>query len=809
MKKLITIILSVLLIASLFVSCDNATKAVQDELAEVALSTQASSRSLTVSNPLEDLSAVSWTYTARKVSENQFNYGEKTSETNIDLYPASGEKQKLTLSQGKWVFELFGRSTDGKNTLLYHGITGEVLILRSNGLNQITVEVSPYTSATGTLKLSNIVVNLNTPVTIDGSEKSTVAPNYLYVTGPENYSNTVNAFNGTKELTQLKAGQYTVTVKFVSSEDSITYAEETVIATVYSGRTTTVGGNLSEETGSGTIQGEYVDGNTSVVVGKVEEGKDLVLVSSVVPVDKTNNSEANTTVTFPAGAIDGSSAQLSVEVKGVDSNFIVTIPSEETESTTPIASIDLSVKVGDTKVSSFNGKSVKVETYILKNLDSTKVKVSYNGEFLTDSNYDPVTGKLTFTTNHFSKFDVLSNAVCYNENTNIGYNTFETAVNNSSADDTIIILKDIENVSGISIENKKINGRGHRIKASNNKSVFSNIEHCILEDIEFEMYVPATNCDFMLASNINSSEFKNVDIYGKGSVTGNVGAFCWKISGTNKFEGCDIYATMTGGGHSTNYNSAFFGIPQSGAYITMKDCTFAGSLKCGSAALFVANPCYGKNITLDICNVKNKGLIQTVNVDHNIFIQSPNQFSANVYDGSFSFYTIKLEGNTIPVDQAINNEHEELIGEGGYFVFGPEDSVLAITVDPDTKQFVITPSQNENVEYYEVAIGTYVSVPGGSNRNYIFERVEKNGTLKTDVKKFDFVDHAWVTNHPEAIVGTLGGHIIYSLGGDSYYLVEEEEFSTKGLVKAMEICAVSAFDVNGNLLASSSFNFNN
>ena len=132
-KKIATILLSVLLIASLFVSCDNATKAVQDELADVTLSTQAASRSLTVSNPLEDLSAVNWFYKATKVSERQFNYGEKRTETPIKLYPTEGQfKQTLTLSQGKWIFELFGKSTDGNNTLLYQGTTDEVQIGRAH-----------------------------------------------------------------------------------------------------------------------------------------------------------------------------------------------------------------------------------------------------------------------------------------------------------------------------------------------------------------------------------------------------------------------------------------------------------------------------------------------------------------------------------------------------------------------------------------------------------------------------------------------------------------------------------------------------
>ena len=107
MKKITTIILSVLLIALTFVSCDNATKAVQDELVEVTLSTQATGRSLTVSNPLEALSDVDWYYTAEKLTERQFNFGETSSQKYINLYGGSNEN-RLTLSKGKWKFQLFG-----------------------------------------------------------------------------------------------------------------------------------------------------------------------------------------------------------------------------------------------------------------------------------------------------------------------------------------------------------------------------------------------------------------------------------------------------------------------------------------------------------------------------------------------------------------------------------------------------------------------------------------------------------------------------------------------------------------------------
>ena len=279
MKKITTIILSVLLIALTFMSCDNATKAVQDELVEVTLSTQADGRSLTVENTLESLSSVSWYYKATKVSEPQFNFGQKTTETSIRLFPSEGQtKEILTLSQGKWVFELFGRSTDENGTLLYHGRSLETLILKENGLNQINVEVSPYTDAPGSILFSN--------VTLTRADNTSLSPNYVkvckvgvtgsvYETEKSTEDGKYHEDTSNKTVDSLAAGQYEVIVAWkeemtgdnpdttdVEPNDNVwdlVIASETIYVTVYGGRTTTISGFVSEETGSGII-------NTNLIV---------------------------------------------------------------------------------------------------------------------------------------------------------------------------------------------------------------------------------------------------------------------------------------------------------------------------------------------------------------------------------------------------------------------------------------------------------------------------------------------------------------------------------------------------------------
>ena len=497
MKKLTTILLSVLLIASLFVSCDNTTKAVQDELVEVTLSTQAESRSLTVSNPLEALSSVAWTYKATKVTERQFNYGEKTSETTIILYPgAEQSKEILTLSQGKWKFELFGRSKDENKTLLYYGIIDEVLILKSSGLNQITVEVSPYTDAKGSIWFNN--------VTLTKADNSSFSPNYVKVckvgsttSSYESAKNTstkkYNDSTDNKTVGKLSAGQYEVTVAWKetmtgdnpttpiveasTNEWDLVIASETIVVTVYGGRTTEISGNISEETGSGTINGNIEIKTEATQQKTVVADTPTTFTVNVAPANCLEvSSVENTTVSinFDDSVLYNSVAELSIDVKDFSESF--GNPNFEIAGAhSAVAGITLALDVIDqhdnrTTVSSFD--SVVIETYIVKGLSEVSVKYKQDGDDTRtdlklsyeivcgddissipeekDGYYNPSTGKLVFRTDHFSEYYVEANSVvAINYVSNTVYSTLQDAINDAKNDDIIILLDDIVSSSTV------------------------------------------------------------------------------------------------------------------------------------------------------------------------------------------------------------------------------------------------------------------------------------------------------------------------------------------------------------------------
>ena len=70
------------------------------------------------------------------------------------------------------------------------------------------------------------------------------------------------------------------------------------------------------------------------------------------------------------------------------------------------ATITLTATVDGNTVTSFNGKYVKVETYVSKGLNNVTVEYQGEGEAPRNVTYDPATGLLTFETNHFSEWIV-------------------------------------------------------------------------------------------------------------------------------------------------------------------------------------------------------------------------------------------------------------------------------------------------------------------------------------------------------------------------------------------------------------------
>ena len=117
-----------------------------------------------------------------------------------------------------------------------------------------------------------------------------------------------------------------------------------------------------------------------------------------------------TTIKAPAGAFDPAD-KVEVKVETANSLFDVTAAGNV------VASLDITITVNDEETSAdlTDNKVFTVTTYISKGL--SEVSVDYTGTDGKDEptfvSYEAETGKLVFTTNHFSNYDVSGKALAY------------------------------------------------------------------------------------------------------------------------------------------------------------------------------------------------------------------------------------------------------------------------------------------------------------------------------------------------------------------------------------------------------------
>lgn len=479
MKKLSIVLLAVLLIASLIISCDNSTKALTDELVEVQLGTQAGSRALSFSVTLEQISdsSLTWYYSATKKSQENFQTGATTGEEIV-----LGTTK--TFSQGKWDFELWAmkgvvkddEGVTNPGTKVYYGKLKDVLITKSSSPVPVVVNVSPYVeNENGTLVFDDVKIKAatSTPQTL-----VTVVPNTVKI-GTNNY--TLDA-NGDNEGISLAPGQYDVLVAFIGS-DGATYASETITITIYSNRVTTLTGMVDEETASAEIT---VIGTAATVSQDVSAG-DVEIMAPVNPagavsIDQSGAVKANdTVVSLPAGSLTLSTAEgttntavLKVDTTSIEnSNF--SVGAGETNLTS-VAGLDITLKVNDTDVKTFNNdKKATVTTYIARNL--TNVEVRYNKadgsieKFTVETTtsdtditipegkagvYYSKTGKLVFQTSHFSEYYVVANKFkVLNATQSKVYDDLSASIADSNDGDTIKLFEDVVLESSITINGGK------------------------------------------------------------------------------------------------------------------------------------------------------------------------------------------------------------------------------------------------------------------------------------------------------------------------------------------------------------------
>lgn len=517
-RKVLSILLLALITVTLAVSCSGSIDAPAQDAEELAYVTfgNGHSRGLSTSYETEPYNLLYWFYTARKTD----SYG-TTGET-ADLEPVSTDSNRNPVqglsgqvgpfSQGAWKFKLYaygytktGEDTDAiyaidRNKLVYE--SDEVSVtLKGNEVKNVPVSVSTQGS-NGYVKFNNAFFKWEGN---SGNSKPTMEITLTPATGSA-ITNTITLnnkgadgkltiTNGTKVVSSesvdtIPADFYTANVIVYLKDDDLgidnkgtPVFSQTFGLRVYGNATTYISGDMVEDVFS-SVTFDVAD-KEMVVFSPDDDGAASFSVA-VSPKGATSGSGHDTKTTrveFPARALAGAEYQLDVAVTPIASaeqNFQI---SGDANTETAVAGIDFRmVKVEEqsgslmqTPVTTFNGQSVTVTTYIATGLSSVTVKYLNDG-VPTDTGISAVTynsgsGLLTFKTNHFSQYVVVAPVEAVNVSTGIPYATLASAIE-CAGDGQEIQLKDNVNVSSaitvdknltIDLNGKSITGTSTRI----------------------------------------------------------------------------------------------------------------------------------------------------------------------------------------------------------------------------------------------------------------------------------------------------------------------------------------------------------
>ena len=158
--------------------------------------------------------------------------------------------------------------------------------------------------------------------------------------------------------------------------------------------------------------------------------------ASMTVMDAPATESKRTSVDAPAGAFNAGD-KVEVAVTTTNSLFNVTANGGV------VAALDVVMKVNDQETHGDLTSGVyTVTTYISKGL--TEVAVAYTGTDGKDQptlvSYDPETGKLVFTTNHFSEYAVSGKALAYDAANDTAVNDVEEIVEAAKDNNTTVII---------------------------------------------------------------------------------------------------------------------------------------------------------------------------------------------------------------------------------------------------------------------------------------------------------------------------------------------------------------------------------
>ena len=334
---------------------------------------------------------------------------------------------------------------------------------------------------------------------------------------------------------------------------------------------------------------------------------DTVLTAAATPANKAN---AATTVTIPAST-GGETAYVTVDT----TNDGFTLSGDGTTGTAT-STIDVTLYKNNVKTDSSSNTLTNnyytVETYITAGL--TNVSVSYGTESwsqvtsLTAANqftYESGTGKLVFTTSHFSEFKATGEGTAYIPSTDTAYQNFHEALEAAKDGKTVLLLKDVDLTNtqwtpiGTETEPFKgsFDGKGHTINGLriDNSSMeaaglFGYVQNGSLKNFNIKgASITANKKSGIVSGYANGAcVFENISVDSTSSITGgsNVSGLVGYLQIGNKsfveaytaIKNCSVAATITGKNNESTRAAGFVGAMNGTRILHFENCTFSGTV---------------------------------------------------------------------------------------------------------------------------------------------------------------------------------------------------------------------------------------
>lgn len=596
-KHSVCAVIMIVAIVGIILSCSN-NPTLENKLEETGYVSfgNANSRSLSVMYEMEDFDDLYWFYTATKADR----YGQTGQTNGEEPVPAKANGKGIgdgtvgPFSMGDWDFNLYAYKDEGKTIKVYEGKTPSRVNIVAGDTKNISVAVSPY-GTTGTLKIDKAYFNWDStsggdlPVihlTMDKNKSDETTDQSFDIVPVANENGDITfALNKT-----IPVGFYYCRLwATIDTASTPIYETEEFTLRIYGATTTTIYGDITEQTGP------------SVSFSAISDNSDLMLITGsdtfAVLVDATPAGNDTTTIDFGTYNVGTSSTtDEDGKVTKVFHTLEVAVSSYDTSDTSrfvvdsgrdAVAALDLTLtkttKVTDTEgnetttttepVTTFGeGNEVTITTYIEKNLFDVKVRYN-NGtdtpEEITPESYTPATGELVFKVSHFSEYYVVAKL----PEARIGsvyYKTFDDAWNAATEGSIIEIENDVVFDSSFEMNKKNItiNGNGYRFVASDSyyyttKPAYnmclantSGSEGLVFNNIVFD----GNNKTYSLIGSGKDKTFNNCVF--KNSLNGH---YYGVSNGYLKFKDCEFYCNMY------NVNQS-----EGGCVVSFEDCILSG-----------------------------------------------------------------------------------------------------------------------------------------------------------------------------------------------------------------------------------------